>query len=99
MDREVNASVDGGTYHISHCFYFLNEVESRSSTEHKERESILEARNETKSNEIITWLSGAVTGPVKCGRILGSCQGPVEISGHEYIVISVSKFAFVPSHN
>lgn len=91
MDTEFNVSVDGGAYHISHCSCFLNEVESRSSTEHKKGENMLETRNESKRNEVTIWLSGGVTWPVKCGRILGSCQSPVKMSGHEYKVISISK--------
>lgn len=60
---------------------------------------ILETRNERKSNEIISRLSGKVTRLVKCVRLQGGSLHPVEVSGHECKVRTVSKVVFVPSHS
>lgn len=57
---------------------------------------MLETSNERKSNEIIIWLTGGVTWLVKCPATPGWLSG---ISGHEYKVLSVSKFMFVSSHS
>lgn len=60
---------------------------------------MLETRDERKSNEIITRLVGEWLDQWSVVGLLGGYLGPGEVSGHEYKVISVSKFVFVPSHN
>lgn len=57
---------------------------------------MLETSNERKSNELIIWHTGGLTWPVKCTGTTGWRSG---ISGHEYKVLSLSKFMFVSSHS